>query len=111
MGRNFDWYMRMCDDTYIFMDNLRLFLSDHDPNRPIQFGSYFQHYLDGYLSSGSGFVLSRATFSLLMDNFNNNSLCKVKQQVLAADDVELGACLRNLKAMQNFFTYNYAKFL
>ena len=35
---NYDWYLKADDDTYVFADNLRWFLSQKDPSKPISFG-------------------------------------------------------------------------
>ena len=35
---DYDWYLKADDDTFIFVDNLRKFLSDKDPSKPVQFG-------------------------------------------------------------------------
>ena len=38
------------DDTYVIMENLRYFLSIHDPTQPIYFGSLFKVYVrQGYM--------------------------------------------------------------
>lgn len=35
---NFDWFMKMDDDTYVIMENLKRFLSKYDTNKPYYFG-------------------------------------------------------------------------
>lgn len=34
--------MQADDDTYVIMENLRYFLSSHDPNDPVFFGHHFK---------------------------------------------------------------------
>ena len=38
----FDWYLKADDDTFIFMDNLRTFLSDKNPYMPVTYGYNFK---------------------------------------------------------------------
>lgn len=35
---NFDWYLKADDDTYVFVDNLRWFLSKKNASKPVTFG-------------------------------------------------------------------------
>lgn len=34
----FDWFMKMDDDTYVLMENLKEFLTKYDTNKPYYFG-------------------------------------------------------------------------
>jgi hypothetical protein len=38
---NFDWYPKGDDDTYVFMDHLREFLSDKNRSKPVTYGYDF----------------------------------------------------------------------
>ena len=40
--QGFDWYLKADDDTYIIMENLKLFLSDKDPDDPVYYGAKFK---------------------------------------------------------------------
>ena len=33
-----EWFLKADDDTWVFTNNLRLFLDNHDPNEPHYFG-------------------------------------------------------------------------
>lgn len=35
---DYDWYLKADDDTFIFTENLRFFLSLKNPKKPISFG-------------------------------------------------------------------------
>ncbi len=62
--KNYDWYLKADDDTFIFDDNLRLFLADKNPNDRVTFG--FIHFTKpAYLSGGAGYVMSKESFKRL----------------------------------------------
>jgi len=46
---NYDWYLKADDDTFIFDNNLRLFLADKNSNDPVTFAYHFKGR-GGYLS-------------------------------------------------------------
>jgi hypothetical protein len=46
---DYDWYLKADDDTYVFVDNLRKFLSNKNRSDPITYGYDFNCYVDkGY---------------------------------------------------------------
>ena len=66
-----EWYLKADDDSYIVMDNLRDFLSQHNPDDPLQFGSKLkgangQIVQHGYMSGGAGYVLSKEALKRLV---------------------------------------------
>lgn len=40
---DYDWYLKADDDTFIFVDNLRLFLADKNPSKPVTYGYDLEH--------------------------------------------------------------------
>ncbi len=48
----YDWYLKADDDTFVFMDHLKLFLNDKNPKEPITYGHDFHYHkvLKGYPS-------------------------------------------------------------
>lgn len=62
----FDWYLKADDDTFIFVDNLKKFLSEKNSSQPVTFGYNFKVIVKkGYHSGGAGYVLSRESLSRL----------------------------------------------
>ncbi|CAN6599844.1 hypothetical protein TRVA0_001S07932 [Trichomonascus vanleenenianus] len=57
--RNYDWYVMIDDDTYLFADSLVDFLSTLDPDSPIYTGSAVAGMHHIFAHGGSGIVLSR----------------------------------------------------
>jgi glycoprotein-N-acetylgalactosamine 3-beta-galactosyltransferase len=39
---DFDWFVKADDDTYLFVDNLKTFLSEQNPSEPVTFGYNFK---------------------------------------------------------------------
>lgn len=92
---NYDWYLKADDDTWIFVDNLRNFLSEKNEKSPVTFGYNFKVLVEsGYHSGGGGYVLSNEAFNRLGYALNHNySYCKNT----GIEDVDVAACLRRLK--------------
>ena len=58
---DFDWFMKTDDDTYVIVENLRLFLASQNTSEPVFFGHHLKPFVlpQGYLSGGAGYVLSK----------------------------------------------------
>lgn len=92
-----DWFIKADDDTYLIVDNLRSFLTSHDPSDPIYFGCHFTPYVEqGYMSGGAGYVLSNEALTRYVNQaYANKTLCRADFH--GAEDVEMGKCLQNIK--------------
>ncbi len=42
---DFDWFFKGDDNTFLVVENLKMFLSKHDPNHPWFFGHRFKAFL------------------------------------------------------------------
>ncbi|XP_023323047.1 glycoprotein-N-acetylgalactosamine 3-beta-galactosyltransferase 1 [Eurytemora carolleeae] len=91
-----DWVMKADDDTYVIMENLHNMLAQHDPEFPTFFGQHFGISVDqGYMSGGSGYILSRKAVEILVTKaFTNSSLCRENDD--GYEDVEMGSCLSKI---------------
>lgn len=65
----------------------------HSPEKPIYFGTKFKKFVkQGYMSGGSGYVLSRKALRLFIKNaIPNSNLCESKPN--GEEDLEIGKCL------------------
>ena len=87
-----DWFMKVDDDTYVIVDNLRYFLSSRNSSEPVYFGHIFKTFLpQGYNSGGGGYVLSREALRRL--GSRRKYLCAEDR---GAEDLEVGRCLYKL---------------
>ncbi|KAL8561473.1 hypothetical protein ACOMHN_011155 [Nucella lapillus] len=89
-----DWFMKVDDDTYVIMENLRYMLSSYNTRDPIYFGKVFRVIVkQGYASGGAGYVLSKEALRRLVTFGTNVSLCK---QDGGPEDANVGKCLSRL---------------
>ncbi|KAL3831539.1 hypothetical protein ACJMK2_023280 [Sinanodonta woodiana] len=89
-----DWFMKADDDTYVIVENLRYFLSKHDPNQPIFFGHHFKTIVkQGYFSGGAGYVLSKEALKRFATIGKNSTFCRKDG---GAEDAEMGHCMEKL---------------
>lgn len=91
---NYDWYLKVDEDTFIFVNNLRNFLKTKNPNDPVTFGYDYKVYVDsGYHSGGAGYVLSKEALTRLGKKLNEDfSFCPNS----GSEDVDIAECLRML---------------
>ena len=103
---DFDWFVRANDDTYIIMENLRLFLANKCPDEKVIYGkilSYYRHKhrynrgnnSAGFLQGGSGFLISRESLRLFVKEYKKDA----KFCVMIAgskEDQEICDCFRKI---------------
>lgn len=96
-GNSYDWFLKADDDTYVIVENLRYFLSHHDPEQPVYFGHRFKQVVkpQGYFSGGAGYVLSRKALQRFVEvGLRNPLLCRRDG---GAEDAEIGKCMQKLE--------------
>ncbi|PAV86004.1 hypothetical protein WR25_20536 [Diploscapter pachys] len=93
---DYDWFLKADDDTYVVMENLRMMLLAHSPDEPIHFGAKLKLFVkQGYMSGGSGYVLSRSALKkFVTEAVPNKKICRDGHD--GSEDVEIGKCLENV---------------
>ncbi|KHN76508.1 Glycoprotein-N-acetylgalactosamine 3-beta-galactosyltransferase 1 [Toxocara canis] len=96
---NYEWFLKADDDTFVIVENLRFMLLAYSPDDPLYFGCKFKVFLlQGYMSGGAGYVLSREAVKRFVEDALTDSR-KCKSAGTGAEDVELGKCLQNVGVM------------
>uniref|UniRef100_A0A0K0EJ35 N-acetylgalactosaminide beta-1,3-galactosyltransferase n=1 Tax=Strongyloides stercoralis TaxID=6248 RepID=A0A0K0EJ35_STRER len=111
----YDWFLKIDCDTYVVMENLKMLLLNKNPNE--HYYSGFQFNLNNwkdtnfrYHHGGSGYVMSKKTFSsLVTDGLGNKKYCRIRDE--GYEDLEIGLCLYNLKIKINDGRDKYGKIL
>ncbi|EPB73188.1 hypothetical protein ANCCEY_07696 [Ancylostoma ceylanicum] len=99
ISKNFDWYMKADDDTYVIVEHLKEYLSTLDPNKPYYLGYILKPYLlHGYNAGGAGYVLSRAAVRIFNDLLYQNETCLASVGIYPHDT-------RNSHGQNRFNTY------
>ncbi|KAK7082911.1 Transferase activity protein [Halocaridina rubra] len=93
--KEYDWFFKGDDDTYVIMENMRYMLSAYDPSYPLYLGSRFKKFSKaGYMSGGGGYVLSREAVKMFVEDALPDSK-KCKQSDTGAEDAEMERIIRN----------------
>jgi len=93
-SNQYDWFMKADDDTYVIVESLRAFLSQHDPRDPVYFGHKLRPFVkQGYMSGGSGYVLSREALRRLVKLGIEKGLARCHLEETEVEDVRIGQCL------------------
>ncbi|OWA53078.1 putative Glycoprotein-N-acetylgalactosamine 3-beta-galactosyltransferase 1 [Hypsibius exemplaris] len=75
--KDYDWFLKADDDTFVIMENLRRFLSNYSHADPLYFGCQFSPFTpQGYMSGGAGYVLSREAVRLFVEEGLAKGVCR-----------------------------------
>ena len=92
-----DWFLKVDDDTFVVMENLRLFLKDFDPLSPVYCGRHFKPFVSqGYMSGGAGYVLSKEAVTRFVTDGLRKDQPRCRKTDGGAEDLELGKCMETV---------------
>lgn len=91
----YGWYLKADDDTFTFVDNLRLFIKDKNSRDPVTFGYDFRnkYVKEGYHSGGAGYLLSNQAVKKFTQYLDRGHRCLIS----GVEDLDVAKCLRKVK--------------
>uniref|UniRef100_A0A914EGI2 N-acetylgalactosaminide beta-1,3-galactosyltransferase n=1 Tax=Acrobeloides nanus TaxID=290746 RepID=A0A914EGI2_9BILA len=93
ISKDFQWYMKADDDTYLIMENLRHYLQRFNSSEPLFLGFRLKPYLENGYNSGGIYVLSNAAMKLFSEQlYLNETLCSFNDY----EDVGIAKCFESL---------------
>jgi ribosomal protein L40E len=76
MDLEYDWYVFLDDDTFVFPDRMIKTLSKFDKSQSLYIGDKLSHMFPFvYMSGGASFVLSNSSYKLVKEYVRNNDIC------------------------------------
>ncbi|PIC35151.1 hypothetical protein B9Z55_014594 [Caenorhabditis nigoni] len=94
VSKDFDWYFKGDDDTYLIVENLQRYLATLDPNKPYFIGYRLSRRTEtGYNAGGSGYVMSREAMRIFAEKlFNDKEKCPYHEW----EDYAIAQCLASV---------------
>uniref|UniRef100_A0A3Q3KV89 Glycoprotein-N-acetylgalactosamine 3-beta-galactosyltransferase 1 n=1 Tax=Mastacembelus armatus TaxID=205130 RepID=A0A3Q3KV89_9TELE len=88
-----DWFLKVDDDTFVVVENLRYSLSKYDPEKPLYSGRFTPFISQGYMSGGAGYVLSKEALRRFIKGFKSGECTHFS----SIEDIALGKCMETMK--------------
>ncbi|XP_054735126.1 glycoprotein-N-acetylgalactosamine 3-beta-galactosyltransferase 1-like [Anastrepha obliqua] len=89
-----DWLLKVNDDNFVILENLRKLLQPYSSDEPISFGCKMKNNENQTYMHGGNVFSREALRRLVTNGFTNSSLCYLDDSPY--DDEELSRCLRNV---------------
>jgi hypothetical protein len=88
-GKEFRWFLLTDDDTFIFYQNLKSFISKQDSNNAVSYGYNFKVIVPGgFQSGGAGILFSHEALKRISNNIGKG-ICN---QIKGHGDLAIGKC-------------------
>lgn len=95
---DYDWYMFIDDDTFVFMNRLETFLKDYNHSELFYIGNELDHIKDNfclYMSGGAGYAISNGLYKLLYNYVKTTGINNSYKHW--CDDLCIGLWINELK--------------
>lgn len=92
---DFDWVLKVDDDSFVVVENLKIFLKDKNVHSKFYYGFHFKpkepsDNEQGYASGGPGYVMSMYNAQKLVNTFSMPGCYQGDDQ---PEDIKVGQCL------------------
>jgi hypothetical protein len=76
---NYDWYMFIDDDTYVFPNRVEQYLANYDKTAPLYIGSIWTHLKNlRFTSGGAGFFITHNTYNKIKRHLSVDENTKIR---------------------------------
>lgn len=115
MDLDYDWYMFIDDDSFVFPNKVNQYLARFDKRIPLYIGAMWSHIENlRFMSGGAGFFLSKSTYKMLRTFLMNDVNASLREkQAPHNGDVSMGVWIREINILNNYCIqlYNDWKYL
>lgn len=99
MNLNYDWYVFIDDDAFVFPDRMYKALEKIDKSQSLYIGIVMSHLKNlDFMSGGAGFILSNTAYNLVKKYVRNTDMKIVQQHrtEMFYGDVSMGQWIHNI---------------
>ena len=103
MDLNYDWYVFIDDDAFVFPDRMYNTLEKFDKTQSYYIGCKMGHLLNlEFMSGGAGFVLSNKAYNLVKNYIRNTDMLTVQKCRVEMNhgDVSMGQWVHNINELK-----------
>lgn len=109
---NYDWYIFIDDDTFVFIDKLKNLLNNYNSTENYYIGHELDHIKNDfclYMSGGAGYAISNSLYSILYNYVREKGINNSYKHW--CDDLCIGLWINELKSKYNIKQINNKNFL
>ena len=109
---NYDWYVFIDDDTFVFIDKLKKLLESYNSSENFYIGYELDHIKKDfclYMSGGAGYAISNSLYNILYDYVKSVGIDNSYKHW--CDDLCIGLWINELKSKHDIKQINNSKFL
>uniref|UniRef100_A0A6C0DA14 Fringe-like glycosyltransferase domain-containing protein n=1 Tax=viral metagenome TaxID=1070528 RepID=A0A6C0DA14_9ZZZZ len=104
MNLDYDWYMFIDDDTFVFPNRVEQFLARLDPSIPAYVGNAWSHIHDlRFMSGGAGFFLTKSAYTMVRQfvECDKNTAMRSPEAPMNGDTT-MGVWIREINRKNNY---------
>ena len=104
MDLDYDWYMFIDDDTFVFPNRVEQFLARLDPSDPLYVGNAWSHIAGlRFMSGGAGFFLTKSAYTMLRQFLKDDVNAALRtSHALLNGDATMGVWIREINRTSGY---------